>query len=97
MIRHRELTKIQESICSVSVENITPVKDYTVTPFITMLCKMLFFFCILRGSMLAFVVLVPWKGKQQEYVSYHLMSKVILETVNVNIFSKSFDRENKTV
>lgn len=47
--------------------------------------------------MLAFVVLVPWKGKQHECVSHQLMAKVILETVNVNIFSESFDRGNKTV
>lgn len=34
---------------------------------------------------------------KNEFVSHHLMSRVILETVNVNILSKSFDTENNMV
>lgn len=70
-IRQGDLTKIQESVCPLSVENTTPVKDYRVTSLMSMLCKMLFFFfCILRGFMLVFVLLVPWEGKQ-ECISQH--------------------------
>ena len=37
------------------------------------------------------------ENNKNEFVSHHLMSRAILKTVNVNIFSKSFDREKNMV
>lgn len=56
-----------------------------------------FFFLYLKRFYACLFVSVPWKLKQQEWVSHHIMSIVILETMNVDVFSTSFDREDKVV